>query len=359
MSISEESDEGKLHVRFCEGHDKSLTLINKSSLLMKGWDLDMSTRHLFYFNINKICNSNCCFCAANYEDLYLNKKDNPFISIDQFKEIARKMGISKNDKVIINGGEPTLNPHLLDILEFCDVSGFKTILFTNGRKLSDFTYAENIISKNPSKITIPLYGHNAELHNKLTRNNNSFEETVKALKFLSELHHSTNAFIFEIKILICLTNYKYIKDIAKYIMCNFNFNVLMVSGLIPSDVAIKNNQVVDKESHKEAINDFLDFYWQCNSKLQLTLDGIPLCHLNKKNLIMYLINRKSLLFDFEAEKPNGNFYIDVENMNDSNPSFEIEKWDKPLCYKEDCKYRYICRLNTLINHKDFLKEWIS
>ncbi|MDR0920150.1 MAG: radical SAM protein [Oscillospiraceae bacterium] len=319
--------------------------------------------NLFYFNVNKVCNSNCCFCAANYEDLYLNEKGNPYISIDKFKEIAIKMDISKNDKVIINGGEPTLNPHLIDILEFCDINEFKTILFTNGRKLSDNTFVNEIVKKNPSKITIPLYGHNAELHNSLTRNNDSFNETVKALKNLSELHKN-NQFIFEIKILICRSNYRFITDIAKYLIDNFKFDILMISGLIPSDVALKNNQIVDKESHKEAINSFLNYFWKCNCKLQLTLDGIPLCHIDNNNLVMYLINRKSLS-DFEIEKPNKNYSFDIENLNDSNilsdntSSLEIEMWDKPQCHKEECKYKYICRLNTLINHNDFLREWIS
>lgn len=42
MSIGEEPDEGKLQVRFCEGCNKSLTLVNRN-LLTKGRDLDMST----------------------------------------------------------------------------------------------------------------------------------------------------------------------------------------------------------------------------------------------------------------------------------------------------------------------------
>ncbi len=44
MSVGEEPDVGKLQVRFCEGHSRSLTLVD-SNLLAKGRDLDMSTRH--------------------------------------------------------------------------------------------------------------------------------------------------------------------------------------------------------------------------------------------------------------------------------------------------------------------------
>lgn len=46
MSIGEEPDVGKPQVRFCEGRNKSLTLMNRS-LLTKGRDLDMSARRLY------------------------------------------------------------------------------------------------------------------------------------------------------------------------------------------------------------------------------------------------------------------------------------------------------------------------
>lgn len=314
--------------------------------------------NLYYFNVNKVCNSNCRFCAANYEKLYLNRNNSSFISIDKFKQIFIQMGISKGDRIIINGCEPTLNPHLLDILEFCSSNDINTVLFTNGRKLSDSVYAQSIIRNNISKITIPLYAHNAELHNYITRNENSFEETVTALKQLSDLKN-TNQFELEIKILICQANYDYIVEIAKYIMDNFKFDILVVSGLIPSDIAIKNNQVVSKELHKKTINSFLDFYWKYHNKPRLLLlDGIPLCHLDKKNLILYLMYRKSTS-ESEISKPNCNYYIDVENLNEIKLSSEIEKWNEPICIKKDCQYTNICRLNTLINHTDYLEEWIS
>lgn len=45
MNIGEEPDGGKLHVRFCEGCSRSLTLVN-GNLLTKGRDLDMSTQQI-------------------------------------------------------------------------------------------------------------------------------------------------------------------------------------------------------------------------------------------------------------------------------------------------------------------------
>lgn len=312
---------------------------------------------LYYFNIIKTCNSNCCFCAANYENI--EEKKDIYISADQFRGIATKVNICYNDKIIINGGEPTLNPDLMEILEYSSINGYNTTLFTNGRKLSDINYAKEIIN-NISKITIPLYGHTSELHNQITRNINSFDETMAALKNLSELYN-THRFIFEIKMLICQTNYKYIVDIAKCILSNFKFSVLLISGLIPSEVALKNNQIVNREVDQEAINSFFDYYSKCKHKNCIILDGIPLCHLTRQNRALYLMNRK-IFYKCEKERPKKNYYIDVEsigNMDSNTKPLDIEKWDQPMCYKSECLYKNVCRLNTLINHKDFLKGWID
>ena len=67
--------------------------------------------------------------------------------------------------------------------------------------------------------------------------------------------------------------------------------------------------------------------------------------------------RKSYL-GIKESRPDKNFYIDVDDIENRGISQEIEKWDKSPCTKEECRYRNICRLNTLINKKEFLQNWI-
>ena len=85
---------------------------------------------------NFACDQRCDFC-------YQTKWDYNYITVDQIKHAIESQEIPLNkvseqiQTVTILGGEPTLNPHLLDILKFCkDELKIKDIrLNTNGNKL--------------------------------------------------------------------------------------------------------------------------------------------------------------------------------------------------------------------------------
>ncbi|MDR2406512.1 MAG: radical SAM protein [Bacteroidales bacterium] len=314
--------------------------------------------NLFYFNINKICNNSCSFCAAeidNNENI-MHKKSN--ISFFKFKKIFETLTFKKGDKIIINGGEPTLNSDLVKILTFCNSVCARIILFTNGRKLSDMSYAEQIIKRNIEKISIPLHGHNALLHDRITRKQNSFTETTLALNNISFLKKSYKFYI-ELKILICEDNYSHIKNIAELFFNNFKFDTLLLSGLIPSKIAQKNKQIVSKEKHMLSVNKFLDGYFLSNNKLpDLLIDGIPMCHLNDKNRLFYLFYRMKKKFP-ENETQDNIFLIDTDLDGSITISDIKNTWNDAVCYKTDCKYLTVCRLNTLIYSKEFLKGWIN
>lgn len=314
--------------------------------------------NLYYFNINKLCNSNCLFCAADYEDICsTNMTSNQYITANEFQNTLEISSAKMGDRVILNGGEPTLNPDLISMIKYCNKLGIESYLFTNGRKLNDYKYVKEIIDAGVSKVTIPIYGNTPELHDRITRCAGSFQETIMGLRNLNMLMEC-HSFQLELKILMCMDNYTHIGNIAEYVLKNFNFDILLVSGLIPSDVAVKNKQVVPKQLHIKAINEFFDFWSGSKKYVFLMLDGIPICHLNDKSRMTYLLQRK-LISPKPATMITGSYYIDVSSPTEILDSSEINNWNKPICENSECLYRSICRLNTLLNHTDFLKEWIS
>lgn len=314
--------------------------------------------NLYYLNINKICNSNCLFCAADYEDRSRTyTTGNQYITAEQFQNILNVSSVKIGDRVILNGGEPTLNCELINMINYCNQMGVESYLFTNGRKFKNYEFAKKIVDSGVDKVTIPIYGHAPELHDSITRCIGSFQETVMGLKHLNILRKS-HSFALELKILICMNNYAYIRSIAEYLLRNFKFDILLVSGLIPSDIAVKNKQVVPKELHRKAINDFFDFWRESKRHVILILDGIPICHLDDKSRITYLLQRKLNSLKPYAMIENC-YYIDVGSPSSISSSSEITNWNKPICEKSKCLYHSICRLNTLLNHTNFLKGWIS
>lgn len=86
--------------------------------------------------------------------------------------------------VHFTGGEPTLHPDLLAVLQRCNALGLRTGLGTNGWRLSEPAYAARIAPL-LDEVIVSLHGPNAEVHDALTQRAGSFDRAVRALGHLS------------------------------------------------------------------------------------------------------------------------------------------------------------------------------
>jgi hypothetical protein len=103
----------------------------------------------------------------------------------------------------------------------------------------------------------------------------------------------------------------------------------------------------------------MDFYLPPSKKLpELIIDGIPLCHLNNRNRIFYLYYRSKKEYD-KNELDENILSIDIDLFGNTIISNDTKKWNSVICRKLECKYLSVCRLNTLLKHKEYLKDWIN
>lgn len=86
--------------------------------------------------------------------------------------------------VHFTGGEPTLHPDLLAVLQRCAALGLRTGLGTNGWRLSEPAYAARIAPL-LDEVIVSLHGPNAEVHDALTLRPGSFDRAVRALRHVS------------------------------------------------------------------------------------------------------------------------------------------------------------------------------
>lgn len=87
------------------------------------------------FNIFWECNQTCPFCSGY-----------PKREFDLERDIFEK--IRWLEEISLQGWEPTLSPHLFEIISFARVNGTKRInLITNGLKIADRTFSESIAGK--------------------------------------------------------------------------------------------------------------------------------------------------------------------------------------------------------------------
>lgn len=82
---------------------------------------------------------------------------------------------------VSGGGEPTLYPHLLELLTRAGQRGLFTQIFTNARRLADPAFTGALLATGLGRITVTLHSHCEETHDRFTRRPGSWRETVAGL----------------------------------------------------------------------------------------------------------------------------------------------------------------------------------
>lgn len=135
----------------------------------------MTMLSVFWLILDYACNNRCVGCYAQASEFIRQP-----MALDYALNIIHAMKTANVKKCLLIGGEPTLYPHLIDVIDTLSQLDIKTTLVTNGRKLNSISYLDELIGAGLNKIVISIEGSNAEIHNKITRTN-SFEETKTAL----------------------------------------------------------------------------------------------------------------------------------------------------------------------------------
>jgi His-Xaa-Ser system radical SAM maturase HxsC len=217
------------------------------------------------------CNNRCISCITDF----LEHKNNPTLTMDQIKEIINNID-KEAETIDFNGGEPTLRKDFFDILLYTNKMLPNTTiqLLTNARMFSYLEYMNSFIKLNIKNINFfaSLYGHNSKVHDAITRAPGSFAQTVKGIKNL--LNSGQNV---EVRVIINKINYKYLKEIAEFILANFSnaFRVVFVNMKFTGE-AYKNRNLVfiDYSSVSHFAQQAVDIL---KDRMNVRLYHFPLC----------------------------------------------------------------------------------
>jgi len=148
-----------------------------------------------HVSIGAVCNNNCVFCMEEDRDArYVN---NSAMTGERVRWILERHRGA--EEVCFTSGEPTTRPELPDFVTWAKELGYARIsVMTNGRRLSHLPYASALVKAGMNRFYVSIHGHEAKLHESLTRTPDSFPQTVAGLasiarlkRFGVELHTST------------------------------------------------------------------------------------------------------------------------------------------------------------------------
>lgn len=162
-----------------------------------------------WLELTEKCNCNCVHCYGQWGDEEKNK--HKWMDKENWLQIIDAIYASGGRDIQLIGGEPLLYPDFQDILHYAHTIGMQRIdVFTNAT-LIDEQVAETL-KRNEVSVRVSLYGHCAEVHDKVTQHKGSFRKTSRGLKLLKEYNIPTR-----IAVVIMDINQDYVEEIKSFI----------------------------------------------------------------------------------------------------------------------------------------------
>ncbi len=169
------------------------------------------------------CNNDCSHCynarPRNFPEL--NEADWHTIIDRCWKE-----GIPH---LVFTGGEPTLRNDLTNLIRHAEKNGQITGINTNGRRLADKRYVEELKAAGLDHIQITLESHRSEIHDHMVQAKNAWEETTEGIRnaVASGLFIMTNTTLLR-------SNAPYLEDMLHFLgslgVPTIGLNALIYSG---------------------------------------------------------------------------------------------------------------------------------
>jgi MoaA/NifB/PqqE/SkfB family radical SAM enzyme len=116
--------------------------------------------NLGYIQLVRVCNQKCRFCSNPETDYELTLED-ACQRIDDF--VARKY-----DGIILTGGEPTLYPELVKVIEYGRRQGIHVRMITNGQKTADGDFSKALKDAGLEHVHLSVHTDDDELQAFLT-----------------------------------------------------------------------------------------------------------------------------------------------------------------------------------------------
>jgi MoaA/NifB/PqqE/SkfB family radical SAM enzyme len=184
-------------------------------------------------NLTYRCNNHCVFCAVGNrlpEDQ----------SLAHIKAVLDRYAAAGVELLDLDGGEPTLHPDLLEIIEYARKSGFRTInITTNGRRLAYPEFARKLLASGITSLLVSVHGPDEKIHDSITGTPGSFAETMQGIR--NVVKFAPADLDFGVNTTLSMPNYERLNELVELLVSEgvekFNFQFLTPFGRAAADLA--------------------------------------------------------------------------------------------------------------------------
>jgi len=137
--------------------------------------------------LGQTCNLRCYFCYFVDRIKDAHHPEHPFMSLEKAKEICKTLrefyGCTSVD---IQGGEPTIHPHILDLIAYCREIGLYPTLITNGIYLAKPGVLAKFQEAGIRDFLVSLHGI-GEVHDQVVGRKKSYEKIITSIEGMRDL----------------------------------------------------------------------------------------------------------------------------------------------------------------------------
>lgn len=165
------------------------------------------------------CNNRCIMCT---NPLWLDREPVSAYSMERFS--SRLLTLKRTELsggLHISGGEPTLHPDFFNILRSIRTKfpTQKLYLLTNGRMFSYKAFIDRVLEFDTLFLQIPIFGHTARLHDRITGVRGSFDQTVSGVRNI--LKRRNRKQFLEIRTVLVKQNLSLLPNIVEFSHAKF------------------------------------------------------------------------------------------------------------------------------------------
>lgn len=227
-----------------------------------------------------LCNSRCSFCVVA-SPLYI-KDTVKYTDIVKFLEDNAGQGW---DGVNLHGGEATIHPKFIEILELIQKLGYPEVhLQTNAIKLADEKFAAKVADLGVRKFIISLHGDSPELQDSQTGTKGGFVRTIQGIRNvkLHGTHVRTNTVLTRL-------NLKRLTEICR-LACDVGVDHVNLSNLHPVGSAMfsRSTSMPTLTEMREHVYNSVDLV--VSRGREMSLEGFPYCAVRERG--QYQLNNE-------------------------------------------------------------------
>jgi MoaA/NifB/PqqE/SkfB family radical SAM enzyme len=245
-----------------------LSVITLALPEMKKKDIKRLELHISYN-----CSNSCVFCSERYQ---LSRFPGQFVQREIVEGELEKSAKKGFNHVTFTGGESTLHPDIINLVQSAKQLSYKTYLSSNGGLFSSSKFCRKIIPY-LDEICFSVHGHNAKLHNFLTKNKQSFSRLKKAL---ANINKSPQDFFCFINIVITKYNFDQVEKIINFVSRYKKVRQVLISNIAPEGNGLKNYKelCVPLGEIKKRVPHIIEA--AKNNSLNIRFFGLPFCTLD-------------------------------------------------------------------------------